>query len=275
MRTNGMNKKRINKTKVVLTVLLVILISTTIYITYITVFMPQTEPPHDEGLTGKRAVIVDQLSLNHPNQTFVNLNMKTLQDYGYTVDYIPGEKVTVEFFRNLPTYNYKIIILRVHVAESIEMQQTAFFTNEEYSESKYIVEQMSQTLGVAKYPDSNLSDDTTYFAISPRFIQNSMIGEFNDTAIIMMGCFSLKYPKMAEALITKGANVCVGWNETVSATHTDYATSVLIEHLIVNNESISQAVYNTMTEVGIDPNYYSSLKYYPQEAKDTTLKTNY
>ncbi len=270
-----MKNKGINKTKASLATLVVILILLTIYITYIMVFLPQTESPSGEGFNGKRAVIVDQLSLNHPNQTFIDLNIKILQDAGYTVDYVPGEKVTVEFFRNLPTYNYKIIILRVHVAESIEMQQTAFFTNEEYSESRYIVDQMSQTLGIAKYPDSNLSDDTTYFAISPRFIQNGMIGEFNDTAIIMMGCFSLKYPKMAEALITKGAGFCVGWNETVSASHTDWATSTLMEHLLVKNESVSQSVYNTMAEVGIDPDYYSGLSYYPKEAKDTTLKIDY
>jgi len=83
---------------------------------------------------------------------------------------------------------------------------------------------MSQTLGIAKYPDSNPSENKTYFAISPRFIQTAVIGEFNDTAIIMMRCFSLKHPKMAEALITKGSGFCVGWNETVSATHTDWAT---------------------------------------------------
>ena len=61
-----------------------------------------------------KAAIVDHLSLTAPNQTFIQTATNTLKQAGYRVDYYSGEKVNVEFYRNLPTHGYGLIILRVH-----------------------------------------------------------------------------------------------------------------------------------------------------------------
>ena len=37
-----------------------------------------------------------------------------LKEAGFTVDYYPGEEVTINFFRNLPRHDYGLLILRVH-----------------------------------------------------------------------------------------------------------------------------------------------------------------
>ncbi|GAG23053.1 unnamed protein product, partial [marine sediment metagenome] len=66
------------------------------------------------GPSGPRAVIVDQLSLSQRNPDFTASATDILEQADYTVDYFPGEQVTVDFYRNLPTHGYDLIILRVH-----------------------------------------------------------------------------------------------------------------------------------------------------------------
>jgi len=61
-----------------------------------------------------KAAIVDQLSLKFPNQTYVETATDILEQARYMKDHHPSENVTVEFFRNLPTHRYNMIILRVH-----------------------------------------------------------------------------------------------------------------------------------------------------------------
>jgi hypothetical protein len=99
-----------------------------------------------------------------------------------------------------------------------------------------------------------------------------MKGTFNDTTVIMMGCYGLEYPSMAEAFIEKGAQVYIGWNGTVSADHTDEATINLLKHLILEKQAIGQAVENTMKENGEDPIDKSILTYYPYEVGERTIQ---
>ncbi len=44
------------------------------------------------------------------------------------------------------------------------------------------------------------------FAISAKFVTESMEGTFKDTAIMMMGCDCLHFQDMAQAFIEKGAS---------------------------------------------------------------------
>ncbi len=67
------------------------------------------------------AAIVDQLSLTQPNPEFIGQARGLLAQAGYLVDYYPGEQVTVDFYRDLPTRNYDLIILRVHSATVFEV----------------------------------------------------------------------------------------------------------------------------------------------------------
>jgi hypothetical protein len=213
-----------------------------------------------------RAAIVDQLSLTFPNQTFIETAASTLTRAGYTVDYFRGEKVTVEFYRNLPTHNYSLIILRVHSAaaalEGKEFVETpvSFFTSEDYSQTRYVQEQLTDQLLIGSY---SMPQPPYYFGITPKFVTTSMKGAFQNTAVVMMGCEGLNNTRMAEAFIEKGAKVYVGWTSSVSASYTDQATAHLLQHLIAEKQTIKQAVDNTIEEVGPDQTYNSQLIYYP------------
>lgn len=75
------------------------------------------------GLAGDRiwpgspqAVIVDQLSLTAPNPGFAGRVTILLERFGYEVTYVPGEEVTVPFFKALPARGDALVILRAHSA---------------------------------------------------------------------------------------------------------------------------------------------------------------
>jgi len=218
-----------------------------------------------------KAAIVDQLSLTFPNQTFIETATNILKQAGYSVDYYPGEKVTVEFFRNLPIHGYGLIILRVHSAVAEGTTRLALFTSESYSQTKYIYEQLTGQVGIVAFLPYN-EGDPLYFGVDYKFLKESMNGQFNNTTIVMMGCEGLTYTTMAEAFIQKGAKVCIGWNASVSVSHTDTATISLLKHLITEKQTINQAVENAMKEAGPDPTYNSQLTYYPLNAREYTIK---
>jgi len=217
-----------------------------------------------------KAAIVDHLSLTHPNQTFIETATKTLKQAGYTVDYYSGEKVTVEFYRNLPTHAYRLIILRVHAAgvSAVGPVELSLFTSEPYSQTRYIYEQLRDEVGRVSFSSSS----PLYFGISPNFARHCMKGRFANTTIIMMGCDGLKGTQMAKAFIEKGAKVYISWDEDVLSSHTDTATTHLLQYLITEKQTMKQAVDNTMKEVGPDPIDKSLLIYYPLEVGEQTIE---
>jgi hypothetical protein len=175
-----------------------------------------------------KAAIVDQLSLTYPNQTFIETATNTLEQVGYSVDYYPGEKATVEFYRNLPTHDYGLIILRVHSSATNPDRTEApvtLFTSERYDRSKHVYEQLTDQLALVGFSQDETKEGITYFGITPPFVTQGMNGKFQNTIIIMMGCEGLDNTLMAEAFVEKGAKVYIGWNQPVSASHTDTATT--------------------------------------------------
>jgi len=215
-----------------------------------------------------KAAIVDHLSLTYPNQTFIQTATTTLEEAGFTVDYYPGEQVTVELYRALPTHGYEVILLRVHSALREGTKFLALFTCEPYSTTKYYIEQLIDQVGIVEY---QLGGDA-YFGISHEFILSGINGQFQNTVIIMMGCNGLEYTPLAEAFIQKGAKVYVGWNKAVSASHTDHATITLLQHFIVQRQTIGKAIEETLQEVGPDPTDNSILLYYPLEAANYAIQ---
>jgi hypothetical protein len=221
-----------------------------------------------------KAAIVDQLSIKFPNETFVQMTTSILANAGFAVDYYDSSKVTVEFWKNLPRYDYNLIVLRVHsiTHEPGVADYTGFFTVEPWDNLRYAYEKATdQILAAAFIPYRE--GDPEYFAITSRFVTLSMIGRFNDTAIVMMGCSSLTYADMAEAIVGKGAKLCTGWDDMVTTTHTDYATTELLKYLITKKETIRQATTETNEEVGPDPDYNSTLVYFPTEAESYVIPT--
>ena len=71
------------------------------------------------------------------------------------------------------------------------------------------------------------------FAVSSEFIKDAK-GDFDNTAIITMGCESYYYDDMAIAFVEKGASVYIGWSTLVSLEYIDAATLDLLGRLAGN-----------------------------------------
>lgn len=217
-----------------------------------------------------KAAIIDQLSISHPNQTFVQMSTAILEDAGFSVDYYSGENITVEFYKNLPSQGYGLIVLRVHSMYYVKTDTIDLFTVEPYSKKKYVYEQLRDEVGLVTL----LKGRPIYFGITQGFVSSCMNGRFQNTIIIMMGCDGIKRTHMAKAFIERGAAVYMGWNGPVAADHTDQATTHLLQSLTNGKkQTIEEVVAETMKEVGPDPTYNTTLLFYPVEAKNYVIPT--
>jgi len=233
---------------------------------------PMGQPAPSNGGQLK-AVIVDQLSSVQENDVFVTSVTEELEDYGFQVDLCQGDNVTVDFYRELATHGYKLIIFRAHsglLAENeVTQDRTVLFTNEEYNQLDHYAEQLNDRLVMARVGEGY----PMVFGIPPKFIVESVEGSFDDTVVIMMGCSGLFLRDLAPAFIDKGASVYVGWNGSVELYYVDEATPYLIEQLCSGNRTIKEAVADTMEVIGPDPEHGSGLKYYPTHSSDVGHRT--
>ncbi len=232
----------------------------------------------DEGSDAPSAVIIDQLSVGVPKPPFAHTVTDQLEAAGYTVDYYPGEEVTVDFYRQLPTLGYDLIVLRAHsgLIQGGEREGEAFlFTTEQFDNQTHAEELRERRLLSATYSgdslSSNLSDVPRFFGIVPDFVELSMIGSFDGATIILMGCNGLTSSTMAAAFVEKGARAIVSWDDLVTGDHTDAATDRLLELLLEGGLPLGEAVAKTAAEVGPDPYYGSELQFYPREQTSATL----
>jgi len=227
-----------------------------------------------------KAAIIDQLSILARNQTFVQQATTILENASFTVDYHKGEDVTVEFYRRLPQQGYSLIVMRVHSGIEYSGNQTTgnvdLFTSEPYDEDEaattYFWDAIDDRLVRVFFTEGG----PMYFGISPKFVESSMNGRFNNTTIIMMGCDGLRpgYTTMAEAFVKRGAKVYIGWTGPVTSTHSDRATICLLQSLIIENQTIKNAIISALNEVGSDPAFHTELLFYPVEQEDYTVQIN-
>lgn len=231
-------------------------------------------PPNPLGSLEPSAAIVDQLSIGYPNEDFIIEVTQDLEDYGFQVDIYQGDEITVDFYRNLPAYDYKVIVFRAHsgalgpVPDPSQMIGTYLFTNEPGSTLKYPKEQLNNELARA----SPTGSQPELFAIGPRFVTYSTRGTFDDTVIIIDGCSCLHKVDLALALVDRGASACLAWDAPVNLDYVDEATSYFMELLCVRKLTMEQAVRDTMAEKGSDPQYGAVLQYYPPKSAQKTLK---
>jgi len=214
-----------------------------------------------------KAAIIDQLGEDCSNPDFVANVTNILNATGFTVTYHESKSVNVTFFKELAKYNYGIIILRVHTALRADNSTVDLFTSEEYAEDKYVAEQENVLLTQGSY----LGRPEKFFAVTPGFIEN-LEGRFPRSVVIAMGCWSLKQgcEEMAEAFIKKGAEVYIGWTDTVGSSHTDNETIKLLRMLLEKNETIEDAVYRITPDWNFAPG--SKMKYYPRTDAVGNLK---
>jgi len=229
-----------------------------------------------------QAAIVDHLNFTgQSNPAFVEECINILKSGRLTWKYYRGEDVTVDFYRNLTSYGSSLIILRVHSAimktEEGAVSILGLFTSERYygpedAYAKYPEDVADRRLVEAFFSPEERAQNISYFGIVPKFVEKSMIGEFKDTVVIMMGCEGLgyinttgarvPYTDMAEAFRKRGAKVYIGWDGPIGVNHTDQATLDLLQSLILEKRTIKEAV----EEVDTDPDYESVLKFYPEWA---------
>lgn len=236
----------------------------------------------DKGISAEirtsqaKAAIIDQLYLIEPNQAFIEKTAGMLASFRYEVDVWQGKEITVEFYRELPKYGYKIIVFRTHSGLLLALTQdrivasetTYLFTGETYTTTEYVYEQLSEQVSNALISD----EYPLIFAINSEFIRNELEGDFDNTVMVMMGCEGLYFDDMADAFVEKGASVYLGWSDIVSLDYVEDATLELISNLRTENVTVEQGIANTVTKLGYDPYFRAYLKYYPAESGSHTIR---
>jgi hypothetical protein len=226
---------------------------------------PSPGPTGPKEAEKPRVAIVDQLSISNPNQTFLRSVTSYFEHAGYAVDLFKWQEVTVDFYRSLGLKAYAFIIFRVHSngMSSMPGMPVFLFTSENYTTSKYVVEQLTDQVIAAKpfYEGAQ-----TVFAIGPSFIRRSMMGNLQDAIVILSGCFGMLSADLPSAFIERGARLVIGWNRLVDPRRTDSGIDLVLHGLLVERLSVCQAVLRAMEMLGPDATYGSELQYYPSES---------
>ncbi|MFC1593126.1 hypothetical protein ACFL4C_03845 [Candidatus Omnitrophota bacterium] len=234
---------------------------------------PSTDGTVSSSGSGEpRAAIIDQLYSLQPNEVFVSETTQQLEAYGFVVDLYQGNEITVDLYRQLPSYGYSLIIFRAHSgligSEGEITKRTCLFTNENYSETKHVTEQLADQLAMARIDEYH----PWVFGIGDEFVTRSMEGQFDNTVIIMMGCSTLYLEDLGQSFVQKGASTYLGWDAAVSLGYVDQATPVLLANLYDKQMTIKKAVDETMAVNGPDPDYGAFLKYYPIDSGNKTIR---
>ncbi len=217
-----------------------------------------------------KAAIIDQLYDEMPNEIFHQRATEYLETAGYEVDIFTTKDVTVDFYKNLPTMNYKLVVIRTHGTETNSGDDVVLFTGERYTDDKYITEQLlgqvkkatplleimyrasdnsssewvivNDTYRYLKSPaDQSERAQNEFFAISPKLVE-SMNGKFQDTIFILGGCDTMSNPSMSNALIEKGSSGVFGWDDTVGSTDNDNFILFFLRFHLVEGYAIDETM---------------------------------
>jgi hypothetical protein len=241
-----------------------------------------------------KAVIIDQLYDEMPNEFFHQKATEYLEAAGYEVDIFTTKDVTLGFYKTLPEKNYKMVVVRTHGVTDSGNEKSLLFLGERYSEDRYITEQLLGNvekatpfleLNFAQKEESSqwvIVNDTyrykktpvkvtatnsgEYFAIGPKFVNDVMSGEFSDTVFLLGGCSTAKNPSLVNSLISRGASSVVGWDDTTSSGDNDRYMLMYLKETLVNKMEEQKAVDYIMERYDMrDHKYYSNLKYYQEK----------
>ena len=287
-----MEKKFFLNAKIIIPILVLV------FVIYAVNFSLQNEGITTQELENQdkipRAVIIDQLSEEIPNEKFQKKAIKIFEDAGYKVDLVEGQNVTVDFYKNLPSMNYKYIVLRSHaIAKENSDSPVIIFTGEPYSTERYITEQLlghvkrAAPLGVrefsAQIPEGNwITVNDTYryfeqpakyesyaenefFAISPKLVDELMVGKFPSSIILLGGCSTLSNPSMAQSLIKRGASTVVGWDDLIGSSENDRTLLAILEATVTNNVEIEDAVNSHNEKLSKISNWNINLKSFSEK----------
>lgn len=219
------------------------------------------------GQGSPKAAIIDQLgsselaeAIRDENQTFLEEAKQLLYKRFSVVDFY-SDNATVEMYKQLASAGYKLIVWRAHSALDLNSTYIAISTTDKYGSINY-----DQYLENGQLTLCNITaDQPLYFGITPKFIDEVMMGRFQDTVVVLMSCNGLKqgYLKTAQAFEAKGAKVFIGWDGWVGTSDNDYGISLLLQYLINENNTVSAAVGKILP---INSHEFgpAQLQYYPQ-----------
>lgn len=267
MKTKG-RKRRLSSRKKTLYIVTVAVLAVALLV-FFSQHPTLTLPQHSEN----KAAIIDQLDDTSANTTFRFSMQALLSAHGFAAYYYQAGAVDVNFYRELPSKGFSLIIFRIHSAlNNIEgTSELSLFTGEKWDNGKASTTYLSDVLTDRVVPVAYHADSERYFGITSRFIKESMNGRLDGSTILMMGCDGLSTTEMAEAFVKdKGAKVYIGWKGPVSAPHTDAAAAYLLTALL-QGKSVETAVHETMSNVGADPDYGSTFSWYPTQAGNNKL----
>jgi len=219
------------------------------------------------------AAIIDQLHDIIPNESFQQKAQQYLENAGYDVDVYTTEDITVDFYKKLPSMNYKFIYIRTHSLGVEELQNSTFlFTGEKYDVNKYISEQLTghvrralplsdQLLYEEMVKEDPSLEGKTYFTIGSKLVNELMVGEFPQTVIIIGGCESVRNLELAISLFNRGASSVIGWDRTIGALENDRVILALLEEILINKIGMYDAISSVMQEFGPGLQYPTRLNY--------------
>jgi hypothetical protein len=268
-RYEAKRRRRVKWLDVIGYALIVLLLISVGYLVYSELQLHLGQPGLSSNSRISRAAVIDQLSSVRPGGALIHDAYSMLTSRGMSTDvYLPND-ITVGFYANLAEMGYDLIILRVHTGLGNAQAPIGLFTNEPYDPNRYVLEQANLLLGAAQAGPSS----PVVFAVTPKFIRETMQGRFASTIIILGGCYGLYGGDLSQAFVEKGARVVVGWTGLVDLDHTDKALGVFLQSFIEQNMTIQKSVDTTMRTVGADPTYHSVLGYYPTDQGSVSLKS--
>ena len=197
---------------------------------------------------GQRAImLVDQLGADNPNPVFASNVSVSAKNAGYRFDYFPPNTATLGFFARLPLLGYSIIILRTHGTLGFPRDPSAIVTSDNYSNSQHVADQLLNRVAPVDVNGSR------YFGLESDFVSDVMCGRFQGTLILAMFCGGGGASNsLAKAFVEKGAAAYVGWDETVTVSHTDLVFASLV-NLIMKGVGVDESIQTVMTRLGTDP----------------------
>jgi len=220
-----------------------------------------------------RAAVIDQLYDEYPDEDLHNTVTEYLKNAGYkVVDIYKTEEITVDFYKNLPSMNYKFILIRSHALGAKSMEASAsLFTGEKYNNHKYVKEQfLSQVHKGVPYLDDEIQElggwkileDNTYFLVGSNLFDSSMIGEFPGSTIILAGCATMKDNVLADSFLKRGASEVVGWSNLVGPENNDEVIIHLLNQTLNNDVKMKNAVQSLTNLIEGKLDYGATVVYY-------------
>jgi len=221
-------------------------------LTYAVIYLSENSIEH--AGQRRRAAILDGLSIDYPNQTFIESAMGILSYAGYDVDVYNSENITLELLKELPTRDYDLVIFRVHggrirqpvgiyIGSGLFIERCSPESNKEEIESGYLL------IG-----RPFLSNDT-YCVAPPHYIADKLQGSFRSALIIAMSCFTGNDNVMATAFFKRGAGAYIGFSGKVSPDYADAFTVIFLRKLYVEELPLQEAFNRAREELGPDPYY--------------------